>query len=125
MKGIVGGIFFIILIQACSPMPRASYGLIADVKESQDLNDMKIDIKVGNLLETTYRCNAEAIRRGEYLRTLFAFPFTLGLTGGCVWVGGYSKGKIDFCYGYSTEYNLAHEMEHCRGYKDHPLLGCF
>lgn len=116
--------FFIFLfcLQACSPMPKASYGFIADIKEEQNLNDMEIDIEIGNIFETSYRCNRESFRQGEYIKTLFLIPLTLGLIGGCVWVGGYSPLKIDKCWGFSTKGNLEHELQHCKGYRDHPLF---
>ena len=98
------------------------YGFINGVEREQLLDDMKIDIKTGNVFWVSAQCNKEEWKQGDGLSNIFLFPFTLGFRGGCVWVGGYSPGKIDFCYGYSTLDNLEHELMHCKGYADHPLL---
>ena len=98
------------------------YGFINGVECEQSLDDMKIDIKTGNVFWVSAQCNKEEWKQGAGLSNIFLFPFTLGLRGGCVWVGGYSPSKIDFCYGYSTLDNFKHELMHCKGYADHPLF---
>ena len=52
---------------------------------------------------------------------------------GCVWTDIWVEknekdeweGEIKRCYGYATQSTYAHELEHCKGYADHPLFGWF
>ncbi|MBP7517796.1 MAG: hypothetical protein KA768_08170 [Desulfobulbus sp.] len=114
-------LILLLALSACSPMP-GKYGFINGVEREHSLEEMTIDIKTGNIFWVSWQCNKEDWRQGDGLSTILWFPFTLGLRGGCIWVGGYSPGKIDFCHGYSTPYQLEHEKLHCRGYADHLLL---
>lgn len=109
----------LLLLWSCSPIPRASYGFVGDIIEEQSLDTMEIDIKIGNAWETMRNCNTKMWQQGEWYSTITP----MGLIFGCVWVGGYSKGKIDKCWGYATPSTYEHELQHCKGFKDHPIFG--
>ena len=99
------------------------YGFLDYIHEEQDLSRMEVDITVGSTWETMCACSAESWRRGEY----GALLLTLCMIPGCVWTdiwvdGATLTGTVKRCYGFATEDTLEHELQHCRGYADHPLF---
>lgn len=126
---VLGIIVSTLVLVSCSPTPRASYGLHKYLKATQNLKDVEVDIKVGGTAETMWACTKESLRRGEIVPILFS----LGLIPGCVWLdiwvepdtSGNYVGTVKRCSGYATPGTYAHELEHCKGYKDHPLLEIF
>lgn len=118
------------LFSACSPMPKPEYGFTSEyIHKEQDLSKMEVDIKVDNVFPTMYNCNKELLKRGE----VFPVLFSLGLIPGCVWTDIWVEknendeweGTIKRCYGFATPSTYKHELEHCKGYDDHPLFGWF
>ena len=77
------------------------YGYINGVTREHSLDEMKVDIKTGNIFWVSAQCNKEEWKQGDGLSNVLWFPFTLGFRGRCVWVGG-----------YSTPRNLEHELMH-------------
>ena len=71
----------LLLMTSCSPIP-GKYGYIDGVTREHSLDEMKVDIKTGNIFWVSAQCNKEEWKQGDGLSNVLWFPFTLGFRGG-------------------------------------------